>query len=100
MLKVADSTTCRLGRCQIFFSFGWVSGICFQFGKNRGARFPFTLSGASGTRPQDTNFSLFKYNNELSAEIEKLEQQIAEYKEECARAAEKERLVRGNPNDK
>ena len=32
---------------------------------------------------QDTNFSLFKYNNELSAEIEKLEQQIAEYKEEC-----------------
>eukprot|EP00913_Durusdinium_trenchii_P002526 g2335.t1 len=30
----------------------------------------------------DTNFSLFKYNNELSAEIEKLEQQIAEYKEE------------------
>ncbi|CAE7861948.1 ODA1, partial [Symbiodinium sp. KB8] len=31
---------------------------------------------------EDTNFSLFKYNNELSAEIEKLEQQIAEYKEE------------------
>jgi peptidoglycan hydrolase CwlO-like protein len=27
---------------------------------------------------------LFKYNNELSAEIEKLETQIAEYKEECA----------------
>ena len=32
---------------------------------------------------KDTNFSLFKYNNELSAEIEKLEVQIAEYKEEC-----------------
>eukprot|EP00438_Fugacium_kawagutii_P016659 Skav229369 [mRNA] locus=scaffold584:72091:74583:- [translate_table: standard] len=32
---------------------------------------------------EDTNFSLFKYNNELSAEIEKLEQQIAEFKEEC-----------------
>lgn len=31
---------------------------------------------------EDTNFSLFKYNNELSAEIEKLETQIAEYKEE------------------
>lgn len=31
---------------------------------------------------EDTNFSLFKYNNELSADIEKLEQQIAEYKEE------------------
>jgi len=31
---------------------------------------------------EDTNFSLFKYNNELSADIEKLEQQIAEYHEE------------------
>ncbi|CAE8643393.1 unnamed protein product [Polarella glacialis] len=31
---------------------------------------------------EDTNFSLFKYNNELSADMEKLEQQIAEYKEE------------------
>jgi len=31
---------------------------------------------------EDTNFSLFKYNNELSADIEKLEQQIAECKEE------------------
>jgi len=31
---------------------------------------------------EDTNFSLFKYNTELSADIEKLEQQIAEYKEE------------------
>jgi len=31
---------------------------------------------------EDQNFSLFKYNNELSADIEKLEQQIADYKEE------------------
>merc|ERR1712050_391340 len=31
---------------------------------------------------EDTNFSLFKYNTELSADIEKLEQQIADYKEE------------------
>lgn len=31
---------------------------------------------------EDTNFSLFKYSNELSAEIEKLDQQIADYKEE------------------
>mmetsp|Transcript_84477 Transcript_84477/g.196398 ORF Transcript_84477/g.196398 Transcript_84477/m.196398 type:complete len:550 (+) Transcript_84477:82-1731(+) len=31
---------------------------------------------------EDTNFSLFKYNNELSADIEKLEQQIAAYQEE------------------
>uniref|UniRef100_A0A6T1AB17 ODAD1 central coiled coil region domain-containing protein n=1 Tax=Alexandrium monilatum TaxID=311494 RepID=A0A6T1AB17_9DINO len=31
---------------------------------------------------EDTNFSLFNYNNELSADIEKLEQQIAEYQEE------------------
>jgi len=31
---------------------------------------------------EDQNFSLFKYNNLLSADIEKLEQQIAEYKEE------------------
>merc|ERR1712113_768056 len=31
---------------------------------------------------EDQNFTLFKYNNELSADIEKLEQQIAEYKEE------------------
>jgi len=31
---------------------------------------------------EDQNFSLFKYNNELSADIEKIEQQIAEYKEE------------------
>merc|ERR1719387_2278317 len=31
---------------------------------------------------EDTNFTLFKYNNELSADIEKLEQQIADYKEE------------------
>ena len=41
-------------------------------------------SNRNGHKPQDTNFSLFKYNNELSAEIEKLETQIAEYKEECA----------------
>merc|ERR1712066_809257 len=31
---------------------------------------------------EDQNFSLFKYNNELSADIEKLETQIAEYREE------------------
>merc|ERR1712187_73031 len=31
---------------------------------------------------EDQNFSLFKYNNELSADIEKLEQQISEYREE------------------
>jgi cupin superfamily acireductone dioxygenase involved in methionine salvage len=31
---------------------------------------------------EDQNFSLFKYNNELSADIEKLEQQIGEYREE------------------
>merc|ERR1712203_33302 len=31
---------------------------------------------------EDTNFSLFKYNTELSADIEKLEQQITDYKEE------------------
>merc|ERR1719498_353905 len=31
---------------------------------------------------EDTNFTLFKYNNELSADIEKLEQQITDYKEE------------------
>jgi len=31
---------------------------------------------------EDQNFTLFKYNNELSADIEKLEQQIAEFKEE------------------
>jgi len=31
---------------------------------------------------EDTNFSLFKYNNELQQDIEKLDQQIAEYKEE------------------
>jgi hypothetical protein len=31
---------------------------------------------------EDTNFTLFKYNNELSADIEKLEQQIQDYKEE------------------
>jgi len=31
---------------------------------------------------EDQNFTLFKYNNELSADIEKLEQQIGEYKEE------------------
>merc|ERR1719163_495517 len=31
---------------------------------------------------EDQNFTLFKYNNELSADIEKLEQQIAGYKEE------------------
>jgi chromosome segregation ATPase len=31
---------------------------------------------------EDQNFTLFKYNNELSADIEKLEQQIADYKEE------------------
>jgi chromosome segregation ATPase len=31
---------------------------------------------------EDQNFSLFKYNNELSADIEKLEHQIAEYREE------------------
>merc|ERR1719161_2550584 len=34
---------------------------------------------------EDTNFTLFKYNNELSADIEKLEQQIADYKEEYVR---------------
>mmetsp|Transcript_5976 Transcript_5976/g.13878 ORF Transcript_5976/g.13878 Transcript_5976/m.13878 type:complete len:543 (-) Transcript_5976:175-1803(-) len=32
---------------------------------------------------EDQNFSLFKYNNELSTEIEKLEQQIADYREEA-----------------
>merc|ERR1719247_2901360 len=31
---------------------------------------------------EDTNFTLFKYNNELTADIEKLEQQISDYKEE------------------
>jgi chromosome segregation ATPase len=31
---------------------------------------------------EDKNFSLFKYNNELTAEIEKLDQNIADYKEE------------------
>lgn len=31
---------------------------------------------------EDQNFTLFKYNNELSADIEKLEQQIAAYHEE------------------
>merc|ERR1740127_163843 len=31
---------------------------------------------------EDQNFTLFKYNNELSADMEKLEQQIVEYKEE------------------
>merc|ERR1740127_159159 len=31
---------------------------------------------------EDQNFSLFKYNNELSVDIEKLDQQIAEYREE------------------
>mmetsp|Transcript_61979 Transcript_61979/g.164825 ORF Transcript_61979/g.164825 Transcript_61979/m.164825 type:complete len:548 (-) Transcript_61979:249-1892(-) len=31
---------------------------------------------------EDQNFSLFKYNNELSADIEKLEGQITEYREE------------------
>jgi len=31
---------------------------------------------------EDQNFTLFKYNNELSADIEKLEQQISDYKEE------------------
>jgi hypothetical protein len=31
---------------------------------------------------EDQNFSLFKYNNELSADIEKLDQQITEYREE------------------
>merc|ERR1712066_1006047 len=31
---------------------------------------------------EDQNFTLFKYNNELSADIEKIEQQIADYKEE------------------
>merc|ERR1719472_489282 len=31
---------------------------------------------------EDQNFTLFKYNNELSADIEKLDQQIADYKEE------------------
>jgi chromosome segregation ATPase len=31
---------------------------------------------------EDTNFTLFKYNNELSADMEKLDQQIADYKEE------------------
>jgi chromosome segregation ATPase len=31
---------------------------------------------------EDQNFTLFKYNNELSADTEKIEQQIAEYKEE------------------
>lgn len=31
---------------------------------------------------EDQNFTLFKYNNELSADIEKHEQQIADYKEE------------------
>lgn len=31
---------------------------------------------------EDKNFSLFKYNNELTADIEKLEQNISEYKEE------------------
>jgi len=31
---------------------------------------------------EDQNFTLFKYNNELTADIEKIEQQIADYKEE------------------
>jgi len=31
---------------------------------------------------EDQNFTLFKYNNELTADIEKLEQQIEDYKEE------------------
>jgi hypothetical protein len=31
---------------------------------------------------EDNNFTLFKFNNELTAEIEKLEQQIQDYKEE------------------
>merc|ERR1711881_245351 len=31
---------------------------------------------------EDQNFTLFKYNNELTAEIEKIEGQIADYKEE------------------
>merc|ERR1712072_1651877 len=31
---------------------------------------------------EDQNFTLFKYNNELSADIEKIEQQISDYKEE------------------
>merc|ERR1740138_708691 len=31
---------------------------------------------------EDQNYTLFKYNNELSADIEKLEQQIAEFKDE------------------
>jgi len=31
---------------------------------------------------EDQNFTLFKYNNELSADIEKIEQQITDYKEE------------------
>jgi len=31
---------------------------------------------------EDQNFTLFKYNNELSADIEKLDQQISDYKEE------------------
>jgi chromosome segregation ATPase len=31
---------------------------------------------------EDTNFTLFKYNNELTADIKKLEEQIVEYKEE------------------
>merc|ERR1719321_2143066 len=31
---------------------------------------------------EDQNFTLFKYNNELTADMEKLEQQIADYKED------------------
>merc|ERR1711871_204093 len=31
---------------------------------------------------EDQNFTLFKYNNELTADMEKLEQQITDYKEE------------------
>merc|ERR1719331_857457 len=31
---------------------------------------------------EDQNFTLFKYNNELTADIEKIEQNIADYKEE------------------
>mmetsp|Transcript_125843 Transcript_125843/g.218023 ORF Transcript_125843/g.218023 Transcript_125843/m.218023 type:complete len:550 (+) Transcript_125843:81-1730(+) len=31
---------------------------------------------------EDQNFTLFKYNNELSADIEKLDQQISDYKDE------------------
>ena len=31
---------------------------------------------------EDQNFTLFKYNNELSADIEKIESQTADYKEE------------------